>query len=167
MAARGFAMLKIIFLLICAAVVFFFWGGIVWIPFVVFSLFIALKYMKPSAVADKKSAFQMVPTGAIGSYEIDGEVLYGMFVSIENREVFLDIKIDKLKKKREALAMNIFKNCDLIEKNIMKFRINNAEFKGDYVDSFGLHSDDLGRVEVFWNSGRYSLMKNFQFLKNT
>ena len=156
------AMFKIILLLICSVLTFVFWGGIAWMPFVVFSLFIALRDRGSSALTDEKNDITNAPIGDIGRYEVDGEISYGLFILIENKKVFVDIKADTLKEKREVLAINILHNCGLIEKNIIKFKTNNPEFKNDYVNSFGLFSSDLNRVEVFWDSGRYSLMKNFQ-----
>lgn len=121
----------------------------------------------------EKPSHLYVPTdvtlGAIGYYAVDGEKddeSLGLYVNIFDAPVFIDIKEDNLLEKRKKIAMSIFENSTLIEKNLKIFIACNEDYDGSTVESIGIHSLNLDRAEVFWKPDGYTslMIDGFEFV---
>lgn len=139
-------------------------GGITWIPFVLLAGFI---FWRDFFSTDDKIALQntnaSVKFGILDEYVVDDEKVYGLYVALHGASVFVDIRRDSLVIEREKLALELFEKQSILENEVTKFLLKHDKFKNDRINSFGIHSDDLNRVEVFWDSGEYTILRNMVF----
>ena len=162
--------IKIIFLVVCAFLAYVYLGGITWVPFVLVATFIFIANSRPKKTGNPNrnadTTMKPVPIGVLGYYDVDddGDLSYGLFILLDDKNIFIDIREDGLIVRREELARSFLKNCHTLEKNLIEFRSKNILFKNDSIYSFGIHSADLSITEVFWDSGKYTTMRNFQFI---
>lgn len=159
------AYLKIFVLLLCAFGAYKAIGGIMWIPFVMFAVFVT---MRDFATKNNSTLLQKmeasVKFGIIGEYIVDGENAYGLYLMLHGKGIFVDIKRDALVLGREKVALELFEKQLILEDELKKFLLKYDEFKADQIDSFGIHSDNLNQVEVFWESGEYTILRNMVFV---
>jgi len=169
-ANRTMTAIKISFLVVCAILAYIYMGQITWVPFILLAVFIFVRefFLIKRRVNDSSSASKVhveaPPVGVLGHYKVDNEIAYGLFMLLEDKNIFIDIREDPLIIQREEVARSLFENSNILEQNLAEFRSRNNLFKTDSIESFGVHSIDLNIVEVFWSSERYTTMKDFKFI---
>jgi len=160
--------IKIIFLVACAVLAYVYMGEITWVPFVLLATFIFIVNFFPPKTnnPNRNSEAQVKPVqiGVLGHYDVEGDLCYGLFMLLEGKNTFVDIKEDHLVIQREALARSLIENCHILEKSLAEFRSRNPSFKDNSISSLGTFSKDLNRIEVFWDSGAYTVTKGFEFV---
>lgn len=164
----------IIFFLICSMAVFFYTKTALWIPLLIFAIFISLNkfVIQPSVSKDrlildelkKKYADYNPPLGVIAQQQFEDFEFYGMFIKLDSKLVCIDIKEDKLLDQRMKIAYQIFEQAETLNQKLLKLKIQSKKYQNRSVACFGLHSKDLARIEVFWQPDGYSSMVDFEFL---
>lgn len=93
-----------------------------------------------------------VENGILGEYEVDGDVLYGMYVTINGRNVFVDIKKDRLLDKRKEFAKHIYDNSEGLGRGFIEF-VSRGNYSNDLggicIGTIGLYDSDPQVGEVY------------------
>lgn len=155
---------KILLLLLASAFFYSYVGVIAWIPFLLFAGFLFVRdfFLLPGS-ENVSSVSVGTPLGVLGRYVVDEDDSYGLFIELCGRRVFVDLREDEHKARREMLALDLFANQELLSRSLTRYIGNSKTPPEDYVDSLGIHSNEEGRVEVFWQSGKYTLLKDMEF----
>ena len=164
----------IIFFLSCSMAVFFYTKTALWIPLLIFAIFLLLNkfLIQPSVSKDrlildelkKKYADYNPPLGVIAQQQFEDFEFYGMFIKLDSKLVCIDIKEDKLLDQRIKIAYQIFEQVETLSQKLLMLKMQNSIYQNRNIDCFGLHSKDLARIEVFWQPDGYSSMVDFDFL---
>jgi hypothetical protein len=101
--------------------------------------------------------------GVLGHYVVDSDRSYGLFVSLNGKNILVDIREDKFIDERTKFARYLSDNSDNLEKNLNEFIKSNPEFSSRQVNSIGLHSKTLDQGEVFWDPDGYTGLKGLEF----
>lgn len=101
--------------------------------------------------------------GLIGRYVVDFEKSLGLFMKLNNKTIFIDIREDKFLEQRKNFALYLFEKRELLEKNLNEFLETNNEFTNKQIIYIGLHSKDSRQGEVFWAPEGYTVLKELQF----
>lgn len=104
------------------------------------------------------------PYGQLGQYDLDGDRLYGLFIRLSSRPVFVDIREDQWLEQRKEKATFLHQNTIELERSLESFLSSHPEFRARTMNSIGLHSKDLDRGEVFWDPTGTCLLKGLQFV---
>lgn len=102
--------------------------------------------------------------GVLDHYILDSDKCYGLFVSLNGKHVFLDIREDKLVDKRKDFARYLLDNANELEKNLNRFIESHPKFSSRQIVTIGLHSKVLDQGEVFWEPDGYTGLKGLVFL---
>lgn len=105
--------------------------------------------------------------GKLGNFIVDtdeADVSYGMYISVGNGRVFVDIKEDKLKAQREQYAHDLHRHSAELTKSLAVFKKRHPEFANRSADIIGLHNKETRRGEVFWEPTGYTLLREFTFV---
>jgi hypothetical protein len=119
--------------------------------------------MRTSPEVDIMEGFKLYEPGVLGHYEIDSDDSFGLFLSLNNRLVFVDIREDEFLSERKKFALFIFQNKSVLESNLCSFIENYPEFIDKELMYIGLHSKDLKQAEVFWEPEGYTILKELNF----
>ncbi|MEM8500313.1 MAG: hypothetical protein AAF542_20025 [Pseudomonadota bacterium] len=141
------------------AIVFFTKSMIVWFPFAVLCLHNIYKFFTISSDTSRMmnsedsipSGGNEVQLGVLDEYEVDGDLCYGLYISIEEKSVFVDVKEDHKIDERKEIAMRLFHSQKELELEYRQFVSSHRDFENRTIDSIGLHSKDLSEAEVFWD----------------
>jgi hypothetical protein len=139
------------------------WKAIpIWFLFLFFSIFYFVKLIKKgTATIPMKKIDVTYSYGVLDNYADDGDEddkNFGLFIELMKQPVFVDIKEDKYLDKRKKIALHLFSNTAILEKNLELFINSNPKFKESFISSIGLHSTDTDRAEVFWEPTGYTLL---------
>ena len=104
--------------------------------------------------------------GILGHYVIDSTELYGLFIRLEGKAIFIDIREDNLTKERESYAVFLFINSAVLENNLSNFLTANHEYMSRQISFIGLHSQEREVGEVFWEPTGYTKLRNLKFTIN-
>jgi hypothetical protein len=105
--------------------------------------------------------------GVLGNYCADGigeEAIYGLYIKLNGRLVFVDISEDEFIEERKAIALGFFKNIHFLQDSLNEFMESNPDFRGRYIGCIGLHAKDLSQGEVFWEPDGYTSLKGMKFI---
>ena len=157
-------------LLAVAALLLFYTDTALWIPCLLFALFVfavdVLHIDKSDASqGDLVEQFPPHEFGVLDDYDIDSTRMYGLFVSLCGKSIFIDIKQDRQIEKRKAFARFLFDNADQLDESLGRFIDAHAEFSSRHVVYIGLHSKVLDQGEVFWEPEGYTTLQGLEFSK--
>ena len=102
--------------------------------------------------------------GTVGEYVVDSTPSFGLFITLQEQPVFIDIRKDRLIELRKARAEYLFQHQSELNEELDKFLNENPEYKSKRLSYIGLHSDDLEQGELFWNPNGYTLLRGLHFL---
>jgi hypothetical protein len=103
--------------------------------------------------------------GKLGPYPAEDG--YGLYIRLQERIVFVDIREDDCLKERELYAAMLQEGSVELSRNLAAFQKSNPEFGVRTVNSIGIHSHEHQRGEVFWSPSGYTLLKGLQFLPDS
>jgi hypothetical protein len=104
------------------------------------------------------------PYGQLGTYDVDGDKLYGLFIELKGRPVFVDIREDSLLDERKQRAAFLHDNTAALERSLDDFQRQHSDFRTRVVGIIGLHSKDIDRGEVFWDPEGTCLLQGLRFI---
>lgn len=105
--------------------------------------------------------------GVLGSYAVDGDpsdLSYGLYIQLNDRPVFIDIREDSQLAERRRRAIELHENQKALEESLRRFTAENPKFQHSAVASIGLHASDLQQAEVFWDPDGYTLIRGLDFV---
>jgi len=142
--------------------------ALLWMPLLFLAVFYTavdlLKIDKrTSPEVDIMEDFKSYEPGVLGHYDVDSDDSFGLFLSLNNRLVFVDIREDEFLSERKAFASFIFQNKSVLETNLSSFIERHPEFSDRKLMYIGLHSKDLEQGEVFWEPDGYTILKKLTF----
>jgi hypothetical protein len=128
-------------------------GVYIWMMFLIFSIsdFVAYRHQKrkesSGIVAGKDAAY-----GKLGLYIFDsGEMLYGLYIEINNKPVFIHAAEDRFIDERKRWAAAMFENTKTINKNFQSFVSRNPGLQGVNIYCIEYCSKDLTEGEIVWD----------------
>ncbi len=144
-------------------------GTWIWVAFVLLAVFyFAVDVLNvdksdgsPQDLVDEYAAYE---TGVLDRYVLDSTDSYGLFVSLRDQPVFIDIREDKHLKEREEFAHYLSSNVDQLAQNLEDFIESHPEFAPKQIIQIGLHARVLDQGEVFWTPDGYTLLKGLEFV---
>lgn len=155
-------------LLALSAIVFASTTTLLWAPLLLAAIFF---YAVDIFAIDKsKGAFNEplfenpIRYGTVGEYVVDSKPSFGLFITLQEQPVFIDIRKDRLIELRKARAEYLFQHQSELNEDLGKFLNENPEFKSKRLSYIGLHSDDLEQGELFWDPNGYTLLRGLHFL---
>lgn len=101
--------------------------------------------------------------GVLGHYEIDSTQVYGLFVSLGGKPVFVDIREDNLIEKRKEFARFLTHNTDTLETSLNEFTQAHPDYSSRQIATIGLHAKTLDQGEVLWDPEGYTRLKGLEF----
>ena len=104
------------------------------------------------------------PYGQLGTYDVEGDKLYGMFIELKGRPVFVDIREDGLLEKRKQRAAFLHGNTLELERSLEDFQRQHPNFQTRVVGIIGLHSKEVEQGEVFWDPEGTCLLQGLRFV---
>ncbi|MDR3055112.1 MAG: hypothetical protein LBU53_06890 [Zoogloeaceae bacterium] len=105
-----------------------------------------------------------VSYGTLDYHDIDGDKSYGLYVSINNNPVFIDIREDKFLDERKEHALLLYNNSALLEENFNKFITENKKYENKKIYCIGLHYKILNQGVVIWEDEEHTtLLEEFNF----
>lgn len=143
----------------------FFAGYRIWLLFSMLSFFYFLSSF--SSEINSRRPHEVNDFGRLGDFNVDDELCYGMYISLNSGPIFIDIRKDDFLRQRENYAQHLYKNSYDLEKNLKKFIAMNPEFSSRSINSLGLHSLEMPekQAEVFWDPEGYSQIRGLEFFK--
>ncbi len=157
-----------VIILIVAVLLFFLTDTLLWIA----GLLLALFYFgvdvfdidkADSSVANEEVEYPAHEAGVLGRFEIDSTESYGLFVSLDGKPVFVDIREDKFIDKREEFARFLANNTHKLESSLHDFVQAHPDYLSRRIASIGLHAKTLDQGEVFWYPKGYTRLKGLKF----
>ena len=139
----------------------------VWFLLFGFAIFYAFKLFNPRSNQMKITNEPKINFGVLGDHHVDGEAdgtEFGLYISLNGKATFIDLKIDSFLEQRKKHANFLFVNQRVIEANLNDFMKRNANFSQRVVNSIGLHSKNLTQGEVFWDPDGYTILQELQFV---
>ena len=133
----------------------------VWLLFLGFSIYYFYKAFAKETKTYSKSAPTEIVYGSLCNFALDGDESdksLGLYIRLNGRPVFVDIKEDEFVVERRLMAMQLYQQQAVIEKRLIGFIEKHTEFRERFVSSMGLHAKKLDQVEVFWEPSGYSLL---------
>lgn len=94
----------------------------------------------------------------------DGEIGYGLYVGLEGRPVFVDIRRDANIEARKMFALALWQNSEALAESLSTFKSRNKEYIARNVLTIGIHADDAEQGEVFWEPDGYTQLRGLSFL---
>lgn len=95
---------------------------------------------------------------------VDETESYGLFMSLQGHEVFMDLKEDNLLSVREIEARALFDAQDELQLSLTDFLYRHPSFAQRRISYICLHSKNIQQAEVFWEPEGYTLLRNRRFL---
>lgn len=165
---------KFIRLLILIGLALFFYvyvDAIIWCLFVLLFIFYASVDFfhvdkAPMNNFDISVEYEKHQDGIIGRYHWDETDWYGLFITLNNKKIFIDIKEDEFIDDRLEYAKLLLANKSTLEKSLLKFYSHNLKFKNKNIDGIGLYSKKMKQGEVSWDFEGYTLLKEYDFLND-
>jgi hypothetical protein len=139
----------------------------IWLLFIILAIYYATKAARKHAPPQVRPLGASVNYAVFGAYAVDGDpsdLSYGMYIQLDGRPVFLDIREDQYLEQRKIRAIALNQNKDRLEESLHRFVAANPGFQNSLIASIGLHADDLEQGEVFWNPDGYTLLKGYDFV---
>jgi len=157
------------FLLAVSALLLLFSEMPLWILFLLLALFYfavdVLNVDKSnSSSTDLVEEFSSYELGVLDRYTLDSTDVYGLFVSLKSKPVFVDIREDRFLEKRKAFARFLSDSTSALEKNLNDFIETHPEFSTRHIVYIGLHAKEIDQGEVFWEPEGYTGLKGLEFL---
>ena len=115
---------------------------------------------------DIEADFDSHKPGELGKYVVDSTKSYGLFLVLHGKPVFVDLREDKLLKKREKYATFLFDKTNILENKLSEFLEVNPEYKVRHLKYIGLHSKEKDEGEVFWEPEGYTKLRGLEFSLN-
>jgi hypothetical protein len=144
------------------------YGIPIWMPFAVAGVYNTYRAFAPVRNVKSQSRVEMpldAPLGELNRYVIDGDESFGLFLTLENERVFVDIREDQQLAARKARALELFRNANLLEMSLAQFRKANLDFSKDRrLTYIGVHAPDTQQCEVFWDPDGYTLLRGLEFV---
>jgi hypothetical protein len=146
--------------------IFFFRQKIaVWTVFLVATFYYTyLIFRKKENFVTPITSTKSITPGELGTFEVDGDDCFGLYLRLCGWDVFVDIREDEQLEARKIRARALFENTSLLERNLEEFINCNARFKNSVINSIGLHAPNIDQCEVFWDPEGYTLIKGFSFI---
>ena len=156
-------------ILIIAILLFLFTDTLLWIAGLLLALFYfavdVLNIDKSgSSIASYTELYPAHEKGVLGRYEIDSTESYGLFLSIGEKPVFVDIREDNLIEERRAFAQFLAANTNQLKASLDEFIQAHPEFASRHIAFIGLHAKILDQGEVSWFPEGYTTLKGLEFL---
>jgi len=119
--------------------------------------------MKPAeeSAVDENAA---VDDGVLGNYVVDSTKVRGLFMTLQEQRVFIDIKRDQFEENRAKRALLLFHERSTLEASLKIFLERNPSFAARRITYIGLHASDPAQGEVFWAPSGYTLLKGLEFV---
>ncbi len=153
--------------LVCSVLAMIYSQSLLWMPLMMLSAFFCFVDVF-NADANSQVPHNVLTAsdelGVLGSYIVDSTESYGLFMTINGKAVFVDIREDSLIKEREKQALSLFQNVEKIEKSFNDFLSSNSAYQSKELVYIGLHSSKLDEGEVFWEPDGYTKLKDMQFV---
>jgi hypothetical protein len=145
------------------------WARIpIWFPFACVAAYQGYRAFNPRRVALERSV--AFPAGAslgeLGRYTIDGAESLGLFITLDGKKTFVDLREDEHVEARKAHAKYLFRNSKLLESSLASFRTRNPEFASRPLTYIGLHAPNLEQGEVFWDPNGYTILRGLEFVES-
>ena len=158
-------------LLALSAIIFANTTTLLWAPLLLAALFfyaVDIFAIDRSTVARNRRLFEEPITyGTVGEYVVDSTPSIGLFITLQEQPVFIDIKKDRLVELRKARAEYLFQHQSELNEELDMFLNENPGFKSKRISYIGLHSDDLEQGELFWDPNGYTRLRGLHFLASS
>lgn len=140
-----------------ALCIFFYIKGVaIWILFALLAIWEIRKLFSDKTEAQLVTQEEeSIVEGELDEWQVDGDLLYGLYINFTTGFVFVDLRHDELLKEREKVAKAIYSRKNQFEACLLEFMQQMNVSPGDAVAFIGLHStQDPWSVELFLTSGR-------------
>jgi hypothetical protein len=139
---------------------------LIWVPCLLVASYNVYRAATPHRPAQASADLPVppdAPLGKLGRYVIDSTEMFGLFVALENRRVFVDIREDEQLEARKARAAELLENVNSLEASLAKFRTSNPEYMDRTLGYICIHAKDTRRCEVFWDPQGHTLLRGVEF----
>jgi hypothetical protein len=138
-----------------------------WMPLLLLAIFFYAVDVhgidKQKAAKEKLMSEELITYGVLGEYVVDEAPSFGLFIRLNERPVFVDIRSDSKIELRKIRAKYLYEHQEELTEELRKFIASNPSFESRRPQSIGLHAEDVEQGEVFWNPDGYTSLKGLIF----